>query len=225
MTVLVVAAHPDDETLGAGGSIARWTAEGREVAWLVLGEGSTSRSAGDDPAAAAAAERQRSDCRAAAEVLGVTDVSFAGLPDQRFDRLDLVDVVALVQAEVDRVQPTVVVSHHRGDLNRDHRITAEAVLVATRPVGSTSVRTVLAFEVLSSTEWAFDPSTAFNPNLFVDVTAHLEAKVAALASYSGEVRELPHPRSEEAVRALARLRGSTTGVEAAEAFQIVRSRY
>jgi LmbE family N-acetylglucosaminyl deacetylase len=116
-----------------------------------------------------------------------------------------------------------VATHHHGDLNKDHRITLEAVLVATRPVPGGSVRTLLSFEVPSSTEWSFTPAAHFVPNLFVDITDHLETKIQALSAYTGEMREFPHPRSEENVRALARTRGATIGVPAAEAFQVVRA--
>lgn len=219
MTTLVVMAHPDDEILGAGGTIARLTAQGERVAWLLLGDGVSSRPAPGP----VTGQRRREHCLAAAAVVGVDDVEFHDLPDNRMDGVDLLDVVALVEAAVARVGPETVITHHGDDLNVDHRVTHQAVLTATRPVPGSTVRTVLGAEVPSSTEWAFGGARAFRPSVFVDVSDTLEAKLAALACYEDEARPAPHPRSAEAVRALASLRGATTGVTAAEAFELLRA--
>lgn len=219
MTVLVVMAHPDDETLGAGGTIARLVAEGRSVAWLLLSSGVGSR---DETRADEAAVRRR-HCDDAAGVLGVTDVTVADLPDNRFDSVDLLDVVQLVERALERVRPDTVITHHRGDLNVDHRVTHHAVATATRPLPGSAVRTVLAAEVPSSTEWAPEPASTFRPSLHVDISGHVDAKLDALACYRDEVRRAPHARSAAAVRALAVSRGAQSGVAAAEAFEVVRA--
>lgn len=220
MTVLVVGAHPDDETLGAGATVARLTRSGREVHWLLLGEGTTSRSDGAEPELLQA---QWESCAAAAAVLGVSDVRRGDLPDNKFDTVPMLEVAKLVESAVESLRPTLVLTHHRGDLNIDHRVTHDAVLVATRPIPGTSVRTVMSFEVPSSTEWGFEPSTSFAPNVFIDVTEYLEQKLDALSRYETEIREPPHARAIEASRALARFRGASSGTHAAEAFQLVRS--
>jgi LmbE family N-acetylglucosaminyl deacetylase len=219
MTTLVVMAHPDDETLGAGGTIARLVASGQPVSWLLLGDGVSSRGA----PGASAVERRRAHCAAAAAVLGVDDVECHDLPDNRFDGVDLLDVVRLVEAAVERTAPETVITHHGGDLNVDHRITHRAVLTATRPVPGSTVRTVLGAEVPSSTEWSFGEQQLFRPSVFIDVSDTIEAKVTALACYEDERRDAPHARSAEAVRALATVRGATTGVRAAEAFELLRA--
>jgi LmbE family N-acetylglucosaminyl deacetylase len=219
MTTLVVMAHPDDETLGAGGTIARLTTGGERVAWLLLGDGVGSRAAPGP----VAAERRRAHCMAAAAILGVHDVECHDLPDNRMDGVDLLDVVALVEATVARVAPETVITHHGGDLNVDHRVTRQAVLTATRPLPGATVRTVLGAEVPSSTEWSFGAPDHFRPSVFVDVSDTVGAKLSALACYEDELRPVPHARSVEAVRALATTRGATTGVAAAEAFELIRA--
>lgn len=223
MTTLVVAAHPDDEVLGCGATMARLARTGERVHVLILGEGSTSRAttrAGGDHDLVDALE---SMARAAADAVGAASVRFGGLPDNRFDSVDLLDVVKVVEQAVTELRPDAVYTHHGADLNLDHRRTHEAVLTATRPLPGTIVAEVLAFEVLSSSEWRFGSSGTFRPNVFVDVTDSLDAKHAALRAYDAEMRDFPHPRSHDAVDALARLRGSTVGVVAAEAFELVRS--
>lgn len=223
MRILVVAAHPDDEVLGCGASMARWAHQGDEVHVLVLGEGLSSREA-----ERAAASRTEMAClhqatHDAAALLGCQEPVLLGLPDNRFDSLDLLDVVKQVESAVDRVRPQRVLTHHGGDLNIDHQVTHRAVLTATRPVPGQTVQEVLAFEVLSSTEWAFSPAfAAFRPSVFHDVTGFMDKKQAALRLYSGEMRAAPHARSHEAVEAIAHRRGAQAGLEAAEAFMCMR---
>ncbi|MCW8138885.1 MAG: PIG-L family deacetylase [Planctomycetota bacterium] len=220
MKVLVVAAHPDDEVLGCGGTIARLSDEGHEVTIGVLGEGATSRGAGD---AAAQVSALATQARAAAALLGARGVRFGGLPDNRFDTVPLLEVVRLVETWVQELAPALVLTHHAGDLNIDHQVSARAVLTATRPLAGRPVCAVLAFEVPSSTEWSFAAlGRPFEPTVFYDVSTTLERKLRAMALYEEEARPFPHPRSPEALRAIAARWGSVVGRSAAEAFGVVR---
>jgi LmbE family N-acetylglucosaminyl deacetylase len=219
--VLVVAAHPDDETLGCGATMARHAREGDAVEILILAEGATSRAASRDAAAfEAELERLRASGREAARIVGATAIHFAGLPDNRLDGLELLDVVKVVEAHGARVKPDVVYTHASTDLNVDHRVTHDATITAFRPLpGASGPAALHFFEVPSSTEWNFSPrAEAFRPNHFVDVSATLATKLAALDAYASEMRPWPHPRSREGAEALARWRGCTVGVDAAEAF-------
>lgn len=221
--ILVIAAHPDDEVLGCGGTIARYADEGSTVSVMILGEGVTSRDA----------ERQRSkrgvELRKlkeqsvnACKILGVNYTSVHDLPDNRFDTVPLLDVVKLIEKEIAERKPEVIFTHSKSDLNIDHEITHRAVLTATRPVAGQPVKELYAFEVPSSTEWAFGSLGLFNPNIFVDIKDYLELKIKAMAAYGGESREFPHPRSPKALEALAGYRGSAAGFMAAEAFEAIR---
>src|SRR5262249_29402462 len=146
------------------------------------------------------------------------------LPDNRLDTVPLLDVVKVIEEIVERFLPEVIYTHHPGDLNIDHGVVYRAVLTATRPVHGQSVREIYAFEVASSTEWAFQQlGPVFRTNVFVDIAATLNIKVDALACYDTETRSFPHPRSEQAVRAIAARWGSVSGFSAAEAFELVRA--
>ncbi len=224
MKVLVVAAHPDDEVLGCGGTMARLTQEGCEVHIAILGEGITSRHAQGSEADARQLSGLHKRVHEAAAKVGAKDVVLFKLPDNRLDTVPLLDLVKLVEELIQKLQPEVIYTHHAGDLNIDHGLVHRAVLTATRPLAGQSVREIYAFEVPSSTEWAFSQvQPVFRPNVFVDVSRTLEAKIAGLACYDSETRPFPHPRSPEALRAIAARWGSVAGCQAAEAFELVRS--
>ncbi len=219
-TVLVVAAHPDDEVLGCGGVIARHADAGDRVYPFILAEGATSRggaTGGDET------ELLQEAARNAARVLGAEPPRFGGLPDNRLDSVPLLDVIKRIEAVVEELEPSIVYTHHGGDLNIDHRIAHQAAVTACRPLPGAAVRTIYAFETVSSTEWASDAiAGAFRPTRFVDISAQLDRKMEALGCYAVEMRPFPHARSKEAVAALARVRGASAGVTAAEAFAVVR---
>lgn len=223
-TVLVVAAHPDDEVLGVGGTAARHAAEGDEVYALILGEGQTSRGAHREDTAKEIVDELHQNTLESARVIGYREVFFADLPDNRFDHVDLLDIVKVVEEKILALQPQIVYTHYSGDLNIDHQYTARAVLTATRPVGKCSVREIYAFETLSSTEWNFDYSAqpAFSPNVFVDITDHYIEKERAMGCYITEFCAFPHPRSLTGMDALSRTRGMAAGMERAEAFMLIR---
>lgn len=221
MNVLVVAAHPDDEVLGCGGTIARHTASGDEVRVLILGKGIASRGTGRKAAELA---KLRSAAKKANAILAVKEHFLERMPDNRMDGVDLLDVVKVVEQHIDDFNPQTVYTHHAGDLNVDHRVTHQAVMTACRPVPGLSVARILCFEVPSSTEWQAPASgPVFAPNWFCDISCTLPAKLKALRAYADEMRKWPHPRSLRAVKHLAHWRGATVGVDAAEAFVLARA--
>ena len=223
MTTLVIAAHPDDEILGCGGTMARLAAGGEDVYIAILGEGITSRYQQREEADPALLEALHGRSRKAAALVGAKDLFMYSLPDNRFDTVPLLEVVKIIEDLVEKIQPHTVYTQHGGDLNIDHNVVYRATLTATRPIAGQSVQALYSYEVASSTEWAFQQfSPVFRPNMFIDIGKTLETKIEAMELYESEARVFPHPRSPEALRAIARRWGSVVGVEAAEAFELVR---
>ena len=223
MDVLIVAAHPDDEVLGCGGTVARMVREENSVYIAILGEGITSRYDERERADQGLVDALHARSRKVAEVLGATELFTYDLPDNRFDTVPLLDVVKIVEGLIESLKPEVIYTHHGGDLNIDHQVVHRAVLTASRPLADCPVKRLYAFEVPSSTEWSFGQlQPVFRPNVFTDISATLETKIEAMGLYEDEARPFPHPRSPEALRAIARKWGSTVGMEAAEAFELIR---
>ena len=218
-TVLVIAAHADDEALGCGGAIAKHAAAGDRVDVVFVADGVTSRAGAGESEVL----RRRQATENARKILGINSTAFLGLPDNRLDSLALLDIVQPIEAIIAKHSPEIIYTHHCGDLNIDHRLVHQAVMTACRPLPGCPVREILAFEVMSSTEWSGAGHLPFTPNLFVDISQHMDTKMRALEAYALEMRAPPHSRSVEHLRHLAQHRGSCMGVEAAEAFMVMRA--
>lgn len=221
--VLVIAAHPDDEVLGCGGTISRMTDEGRIVDVLFLADGESSRKTNSEEENRSLIEARQRCAHAAGQILGCSSLSIKQFPDNRLDGVELLELVKIIEGHIDSSMPSTILTHHSGDINIDHRIIHEAVLAACRPQPGHCVNELLFFEIPSSTEWRPTSSgMPFQPSFFVDISATLPRKIEALKAYQSELRPFPHPRSLEAIESLARWRGATVGIHAAEAFILGR---
>jgi LmbE family N-acetylglucosaminyl deacetylase len=218
MRVLVFAAHPDDEVLGMGGTIARHTSKGDTVRIVCVTDGSSTQYPGD---AATRAQKEDEARRAAAE-LGVSDYVHLDLPDMRLDTLPHVEVNAVIEQHIRDFDPNTVYTP-QPDVNLDHRALFDSVAVATRAFPAQPVQRVLTYAPTSSTEWTPAATSWFAPNWFVDITETLERKLAAFAHYETEQRPHPHPRSEAAIRAAGAFYGTSCGCAYAEPFVLVRA--
>ncbi|MEE9398693.1 MAG: PIG-L deacetylase family protein [Dehalococcoidales bacterium] len=217
MKVLIIAAHPDDETMGAGGTIVKHIKCGDEVYLCVVTK------AYSPEWSAEIIKVKREEVSKAAEILGIKRVHFLDLPTVKLDTVPQKELNELLLKKVEEIQPEIIYTTHRGDLHKDHRLVCEATMVVIRPFPGSTVRKVLCYELLSSTELGGSlAESSFIPNMYVDISETLETKLKAMAVYQSELKEYPHPRSLEAIAALAKFRGSTIGVEAAEAFMLVR---
>jgi LmbE family N-acetylglucosaminyl deacetylase len=214
--ILVVAAHPDDEVLGCGGTIACHVINGDEVHIVFMSDGVNSRKNIEE-----SKEIERINAaKKASIILGTQEPIFLNFPDNRMDTVALLDIVQSLEEIIHEIRPEVIYTHHNGDLNIDHQITHQAVMTACRPKPEFCVREIYSFEVLSSTEWTI--SNPFTPNYFVDITATLELKFLALEPYSMEMLDYPNSRSMKGVSYLAKRRGLEVGVNAAECFIVER---
>lgn len=215
--VLVIAAHPDDEVLGPGATIARHVAAGDACTIAIVADSGSARYDAETIA------RVRACAQRASQRLGVSDVRFGGLPDQALETIPVITITRWIGQLAAELRPEWVYTHHRGDINRDHQLVAEATLTALRPYAAPFAKRILAFETPSATEWAGPHAEqAFIPNVYCDVSGHLAAKLAAVAEYETELRPAPHPRSLEALRIRAAHWGSVIGVAAAEPFALLR---
>lgn len=225
MNVLCVAAHPDDEVLGAGATLAKHAAEGDEVEVLLLSDGEMARHETETPAARERREERRYEARSAGDVLGVDSVTVLDYWGNQLDDVPLIDVVRDVESKIDDLQPRVIYTHHYGDLNVDHQLVSRAVRTAARPISDSAVDRILSFETLSATEWAMPTAdTAFQPTVFVDVAEYLERKMEAIAVYDSEMHDRPHPRNRDGIRDNARIWGDKSGLIAAEPFELLLER-
>lgn len=215
--VLVVAAHPDDEILGMGGTIARHVKQGDEVTVVWVTDGSSTQYPGRPDII----ERKYLEAEAALETLGVRNWIKGGLPDMRLDTIAHVEINQVVADAVDQTEPDTVYSVHP-DVNRDHRAVFESVAVVARPRPGSRIRRFLTYAPMSSNEWTPAPESTFTPTWFVDISAEIDAKLRAFACYDTESRDWPHPRSARAIQASAELWGSVIGTSAAEPFLLIR---
>ncbi|MFC6752619.1 PIG-L deacetylase family protein [Halorubrum tibetense] len=214
-TVLVIGAHPDDEVLGAGGTIAKHANSGDDVHILIVTEGTTHQY-GDTELI----EEKKKQAKLCADTLGASTVHFGDLPDMKLDQIPHVEVNSVIEGVCCEVNPDIVYTHSRREVNLDHLAVHESTVVATRP--GSGVSTVLTYETPSSTDFATDID-GFNPTLFTEIEEYLDVKTDAFNCYETEVREYPHPRSTESIRSIAKARGAASGCRAAEAFDILRA--
>jgi len=216
-TVLVVAPHPDDEVLGVGGTILRHLAGGDSVHVVICTRGEASRFG------AKQVETVQQEAKQVHAFLGVTASHALDFPAARLDTVPAGDLNAALADIFTKVTPDTVYVPHAGDVHRDHQLVFQAVMVCVRPRGAAYPARILAYETVSETNWHAPPMTPpFIPNVYVDVSTHLDAKLEACAKYASQIQEAPHERSLEAIRALATLRGHTVRLPAAEAFMLVR---
>jgi LmbE family N-acetylglucosaminyl deacetylase len=225
--VLVVVAHPDDEVLGVGSTINQLvTQHNVEARVVVLGEGITSRAENRKPEEfKTELESHKSDFEKATQTIGYQSLKVYDFPDNRFDDVNLLDIIKVIEKEKSDFHPQIIFTHHGADTNIDHQRTFNALITATRPQEGEQVQAIFTFETPSSTEWqAFNYPNYFQPNFFMPIDEdHLQAKVNAMECYQYEKRPFPHPRSPEALKILAQRRGVMVGHHLAEAFMLIRS--
>ena len=227
MNILIIAAHPDDEILGMGGTIAKHTSQKDNVTIIYMATGVTARREHEvknipkkvQEVWQQEIEKLRQDAKKSAKLLNVENVRFYDFPDNEMDGILLLKVVKVIEKEIKTAKPDRIYTNHYSDLNVDHKVVYNATLAACRP-SNFPVKEILSFEVLSSTEWSYPYN--FNPNYFINIDKHLEKKIKAMELFTSEIRKFPHPRSPENIEHTLRRWGSVSGFKAAEAFELIR---
>jgi len=232
MKVLIIAAHPDDDVLGMGGTILKHSTKGDRVKVVYMTTGITARRSLEyhnitnyeydlkqNSKLKKEIERLRQDARTACKFLQVKEVKFYNYPDNEMDTVPLLKVIKTIEKEIDESKPDRIYTNHYGDLNIDHRIVFNATLTACRPIGN-KIKELICFEVISSSEWSYP--TNFKPNYFVNIKSQLDKKIRAMQAYRSEIRKFPHPRSVNNLKMVAGRWGTVSGNYAAEAFEIIR---
>ena len=219
--ILIIVAHPDDEVLGCFGTVAKLINQGYEAYTLILGEGETSRDEKrDKEKKASEIKKLNQEIIQANKSIDIKDIFIYDFPDNRFDSVDLLDIVKVIEKIKNKIKPEIIFTHFENDLNIDHRITYQAVLTATRPMSDCSVKEIYSFEILSSTEWNYPLS--FNPDVYFDISDTLKDKIKAMSYYESELKNFPHPRSLKGIELNAKYWGMRVGLDAVEAFKSIR---
>ncbi len=219
MKTIVIAPHPDDEVLGVGGTLLRRKAEGAKVAWLIVTRITTEAGWSDQKISQRAGEVKR-----VTAFFGFDSVFELNFPTTQLDQVPMSDLVGAMANAFRTFEPEEVFVPHPSDVHTDHRVVFDAVASCTKWFRYPTIKRVLAYETLSETDFGLWPAQGFRPNVFVDIGPYIDKKLRAMEIYASELGKFPFPRSHEAVRALATLRGAAAGYSAAEAFDLLRER-
>jgi LmbE family N-acetylglucosaminyl deacetylase len=218
--ILVVASHPDDEVLGCGGTLYNLRKKGAKISCLFLSDGESSRK---HPKINKLISERRKQAIKAGKILGINKINFGNFPDNSMDTVPILKIIQFIEKTIKEVRPDAIFTHFESDLNIDHQITSKAVITACRPIKNQTVKSIIFFEILSSSEWNISTKNkSFKPNYFVDIGKSIKFKLKALKIYNREMRKWPHPRSIEGVKLLSKTRGSSVGLLNAEAFIVGR---
>jgi len=218
--ILVVASHPDDEVLGCGGTLHSLKKKGAKISGLFLSDGESSRK---HPRIKKLILDRKKQALKAGKVIGINNITFGNFPDNSMDSVPILKIIQFIEKKINKVKPDAIFTHFESDLNVDHQITSKAVITACRPIKNQSVKSILFFEILSSSEWNISiKNKSFKPNYYVDIGKSLKSKIKALKYYKREMRKWPHPRSIQGVKLLSKTRGSSVGLSHAEAFILGR---
>ena len=218
-SVLVVAAHPDDEAIGCFGTLLNHYKLGDIINIIFLTDGVSSRGNSKKNK-----DGRKKNCLKVLSVLGLkkNNVFFLDYPDNMMDSVPLLDVVKNIEKIKQKIKPNIIYTHFSNDLNIDHRVAYQAAVTASRPTTNETVKKIFCFEILSSTEWSDKNKQIFSPNYFVDISKFINKKIKALKIYDKEIKKSPNARSLENIKNLASIRGSSIGTYYAEAFFIER---
>ena len=214
MRTLVIAPHPDDETLGVGGTLLRRKSEGAKTAWLIMTQ--------MDQIEDTKSQKRKNEVLKVSEIFGFDKIYQLGFPTTKLDQIPMFELVNGISKVVNEFQPTEIFLPHPSDIHSDHKITFQAASSCTKWFRFPSIKRILAYETLSETDFGLSRENNFHPNYYVDIEKYLDQKIIAMRTYQSEISSFPFPRSVESIRSLSSLRGSSSGFKAAEAFELLK---
>lgn len=220
--ILVISAHPDDEVLGCGGTIAKHSLSGSIVEQIFISDGESAREIISNKNKKKKIHYRLNAAKKAAKILGIKNTTSINFPDNKLDSIPMLEIVKEIEKKIFKFKPKVIFTHSDLDLNIDHQIVSRAVMTACRPINNLSVKEIYFFEVLSSSEWSYKSKKSFIPNYFVDISKTINIKIKAFKSYKKEIKKFPHSRSIEGIRILSQYRGMMAGIKNAESFFMKR---
>ncbi|ARS63777.1 Diacetylchitobiose deacetylase [Candidatus Nitrosomarinus catalina] len=212
--ILVVCAHPDDETLGLGGTIVKHSQNGDQVFVVIFADGESARSNSKKNIV-----MRKNQAKKVATILGIEKIKFLDYRDQTLDTISSLVLAKKLEKIIEEYNPDTIYTHFWGDVNQDHKKIFDITLIAARPTPNSNIQRLICYETPSSTEWG---NASFKPNLFVEITPFLKKKIAAVEIYKNEIHEYPHPRSDKSIVTRSNFWGSSIGVMNAEAFIVLR---
>ena len=215
--VIIISAHPDDETLGAGGTLLKHKSKGDKLFWIIGTEMSLSKSYSKDQI-----KSRNNEIEKVAKIYGFEKIFRLNFETSKLDSSSLIKLVPLISEIFKEVEPNIIYNLNLNDAHSDHRIVFDCVLSATKTFRHPSIRKFLSFETISETEFSNPFASGFRPNVFVNIEKYLEQKIEIFSVYESEIGEFPFPRSPEAIRSLTSLRGVQSGCKAAEAFMLIK---
>lgn len=220
-SVVVIAPHADDETLGCSGTLQKHRQTGDEIHWIIVTHVSEETGFSSE-----AMIRRNDEIEAVAELYGITSFHQLNFPPARLDQVPMIEIVEQLSRVFKTLSPEIVYLPYRGDIHTDHAVVSDAVLSCTKWFRFPTVNRILAYETLSETDFGINPdNNGFRPNVFVDVTEFMDKKIKIMSVFESETGKYPFPRSTEAIRALAQVRGVASGYSAAEAFMLLKERW
>ena len=219
--IMVVAAHPDDEILGCGGTLYKYSKKAN-INIIFISDGESSRAPKKIQKKILNRKKYASKI---GKLLGAKNIIFGDFPDNKLDAVPNIKITKVIEKYIKKFKPDTILTHHFNDLNLDHKIVSNSVITACRPIKKNNVNLILFFEVLSSTEWQIgDSKNLFNPNWFEDISSEINFKIKLMKIYKEELRKYPHSRSIKGIESLARYRGISSGYKFAEAFVLGRKK-
>ncbi len=221
MKILVISVHPDDETLGCGGTILKHKDNGDEIYWLILTKADKSVEFTEEFVA-----KRKMEIKIVSNQYGFKQTINLGFNTTKLHQVDFNNLIDIISATIKDIKPQIIYMNNRSDIHTDHQVAAKAILSCTKSFRYPFIEKILMYECISETEMAAPlPENMFIPNVYSDISNYIEKKVDIMKIYKSEVQNPPMPRSLENIRALARYRGASCGVDYAEAFMLVRERF